>query len=187
MAGSRLQKFGTIFTRMTQLMRAGVVREAEKPVWYDVYAAFPPKKEPLYVKPMVKCYGKVMTEVPDIFYKEDVVRAKFYAVYSPGPRVFDLNKLNFVSTCQRFVEKYNELEKRGDVPDEALFEETAKALLAEGIMLRRRGGPGVVPESRDPVLQMKLTHMLSEQQTDTPSSTQMEQEQVQGGMTETVQ
>lgn len=47
-----------------------------------------------------------------------------------------------VSLC-RFVMKYSELESRGDVKPELLFEETAKALLAEGIYLRKRGGPAV--------------------------------------------
>lgn len=41
------------------------------------------------------------------------------------------------------MEKYGELEKQGEVPEEALFEETGRALLAEGVMLRRRGGPSV--------------------------------------------
>lgn len=40
----------------------------------------------------------------------------------------------------RFVEKYSELESRGDVKPETLLEETAKALLSEGVVLRRRGG-----------------------------------------------
>lgn len=39
--------------------------------------------------------------------------------------------------------KYSELESRSDVKPEALFEETAKALLAEGVLLRKRGGPAV--------------------------------------------
>lgn len=90
--------------------------------------------------------------------------------------------------------KYSELESRGDVKPELLFEETAKALLAEGVYLRKRGGPGVspslraellfsllvsslsimflcnqqvAPESRNPLLNMKLTDMLAEQQRDT--------------------
>lgn len=41
------------------------------------------------------------------------------------------------------MEKYSELESRGDVKPEMLLEETGKALLAEGIVLRRRGGPTV--------------------------------------------
>ncbi|NXU45925.1 RT23 protein, partial [Drymodes brunneopygia] len=55
------------------------------------------------------------------------------------PRPFDLTQLNFKSTCQRFVEKYNELEEEGKVEEEKLFEEAGKALLASGITLQRRG------------------------------------------------
>lgn len=40
----------------------------------------------------------------------------------------------------RFVEMYSELESRGDVKPEMLLKETAKALLADGVVLRRRGG-----------------------------------------------
>ncbi|MBN3322570.1 RT23 protein, partial [Atractosteus spatula] len=154
------------------LMRAGVVKEGDRPLWYDVYVAFPPKKEPLYQKP-ISSFGKVADKVPDILYKEDNIRAKFYEVYGNGPRVLDLTKTSFVSTSQKFVEKYQELENQGALGEEELFEETGKALLAEGIFLRRRGIPMVVPqgsggsvelESRDPVLEMKLTDMLAEQQ-----------------------
>ncbi|XP_030633373.1 small ribosomal subunit protein mS23 [Chanos chanos] len=181
MAGSRLEKFGTVFTRVRDLMRAGVIKQSEKPVWFDVYAAFPPKRDPLYVKPARELRGKRSREdvVPDIFYKEDDIRAKFFEVYGNGPRAFDLSKANFVSTCQRFVEKYSELESRGDVEKEVLFHETAKALLAEGIVLRRRGGPMVATELRDPVLDMKLTDMLAEQQKDSADETQGEQTQTQ--------
>lgn len=41
----------------------------------------------------------------------------------------------------RFVDKYTELKSRGELDDDALFEETAKALLEDGITLRRRGAP----------------------------------------------
>ncbi|KFV13608.1 hypothetical protein N339_06078, partial [Pterocles gutturalis] len=54
------------------------------------------------------------------------------------PKPFDLSHLNYKSTCQRFVEKYNEL-KEGKIEEEKLFEETGKALLASGIILLRRG------------------------------------------------
>ncbi|MGH0185258.1 UNVERIFIED_CONTAM: hypothetical protein FKN15_017462 [Acipenser sinensis] len=80
-----------------------------------------------------------------------------------------------VPPTSRFIEKHQELEKTGDLDEEKLFEETAKALLAEGIVLRRRGGarmalqsPGVSvspeAESRDPVLEMRLKDMLQELQ-----------------------
>lgn len=176
MAGSRLEKFGTVFTRVRDLMRSGVIKESEKPIWYDVYQAFPPKKEPLYVKPVTKIYGKKQVTVPEIFYKEDEVRSKFYKAYGTGPKAFELTKPNFVSSCQRFVEKYTELESRGEVEESALFEATGRALLAEGLVLRRRGTPAVAPEARHPVLAMKLKDMLAEQQAASPAEKEQEQE-----------
>ncbi|XP_016416490.1 28S ribosomal protein S23, mitochondrial-like isoform X2 [Sinocyclocheilus rhinocerous] len=177
MAGSRLEKFGTVFTRVRDLMRAGVIKHEERPIWFDVYAAFPPKREPLYEKPVRPLKIHAADTVPEILYKEDAIRAKFFEVYGNGPRSFELLKPNFVSPCQRFVMKYGELESRGDVKPELLFEETAKALLAEGIYLRKRGGPVVAPQSQDPLLNMKLTDMLAEQQRDTDTETNIPEKQ----------
>ncbi|KAI5099363.1 28S ribosomal protein S23, mitochondrial [Silurus meridionalis] len=168
MAGSRVEKVGTVFTRVRDLMRSGVVKESNKPVWFDVYAAFPPKRDPVYVKPVRRVRPKTEENVPEIFYKEDEIRAKFYQMYGNGPKAFDLTKTGFVSTCQRFVEKYSELESRGDLKPEMLLEETAKALLADGVVFRRRAGrPAVAAETHNPVLAMKLTEMLAEHQKDT--------------------
>ncbi|XP_026220243.1 28S ribosomal protein S23, mitochondrial [Anabas testudineus] len=164
MAGSRLEKFGTVFTRVRDLMRSGVIKPTEKPIWYDVYKAFPPKRTPLYVKPHNRAGTKKQETVPDIFYREDEVRAKFYEQYWAGARPLDLSRSNFVSTCQRFVDKYMELKRHSELDDAALFEETGKALLRDGVVLKRRGGPLVAAESRDPVLELKLKDMLAEQQ-----------------------
>ncbi|XP_051534882.1 28S ribosomal protein S23, mitochondrial-like isoform X1 [Myxocyprinus asiaticus] len=180
MAGSRLEKFGTVYTRVRDLMRAGVIKQREKPIWFDVYAAFPPKREPLYEKPVRQVKRHAADSVPEILYKEDEIRAKFFEVYGSGPRAFELLKPNFVSPCQKFVMKYSELESRGDIKPEMLFEETAKVLLAEGIYLRKRGGPvQVATESRDPLLNMKLTDMLAEQQRDTETETNVPEKQPQ--------
>ncbi|XP_015277422.1 PREDICTED: 28S ribosomal protein S23, mitochondrial isoform X1 [Gekko japonicus] len=170
MAGSRLEKWGTVFTRTRDLMRSGVIPESRKPLWFDVYAAFPPLREPVY-RELRPLYGKVRETVPAIFYKEDEIRAKFYEAYGSGPKAFDLSKLNFKSTCQRFVEKYTELQKQGEVDEDRLFEETGKALLAEGIILRRKTTGRVtqqVPQedsSEDAVL-TRLQSMLQEMQDD---------------------
>lgn len=173
MAGSRLEKFGTVFTRVRDLMRSGVIKSSEKPIWYDIYKAFPPKRDPLHVKPHTRPDTRKHETVSEIFYREDEVRARFYEQYGPGARPLDLSKSDFVSTSQRFIEKYTELKSNGEVEDSALFEETGKALLNEGITLRRRGVAPVSAESRDPVLELKLKDMLAEQQevgadTDTP-------------------
>ncbi|XP_059990613.1 small ribosomal subunit protein mS23 isoform X2 [Lagenorhynchus albirostris] len=136
MAGSRLETVGSIFSRTRDLMRAGVLKE--KPLWFDIYNAFPPLREPVFRRPHLR-YGKAKAHIQDIFYHEDRIRAKFYSTYGSGPKAFDLFNPNFKSTCQRFVEKYIELQKLGETDEEKLFVEAGKALLAEGVILRRVG------------------------------------------------
>ncbi|XP_030683592.1 28S ribosomal protein S23, mitochondrial isoform X2 [Nomascus leucogenys] len=110
MAGSRLETVGSIFSRTRDLVRAGVLKE--KPLWFDIYNAFPPLREPVFQRPRVR-YGKAKAPIQDIWYHEDRIRA--------------------------FVEKYTELQKLGETDEEKLFVETGKALLAEGVILRRVG------------------------------------------------
>ncbi|XP_052545118.1 28S ribosomal protein S23, mitochondrial [Tympanuchus pallidicinctus] len=166
MAGNRMQKTGSVFSRTRNLLRIGVI---EKPLWFDVYAAFPPLREPLYRVPRPR-YGKVTDVVPPILYREDEVRAKFYKIYGSGPKPFDLSQPRYKSTCQRFVEKYNELKEEGKIEEENLFEETGKALLASGIILQRRGTDKVAQqdhqdaEARDSALRLQLQTVLEELQ-----------------------
>ncbi|ERE67283.1 28S ribosomal protein S23, mitochondrial isoform X1 [Cricetulus griseus] len=134
MAGSRLETIGSVFTRTRNLMRAGVLKE--KPLWFDVYEAFPPLREPVFRRPRLR-YGKAKADIQDIFYREDQIRAKFFSAYGSGQKAFDLFNPNFKSTCQRFVEKYMELQDLGETDEEELFVKTGKALLAEGVILRR--------------------------------------------------
>ncbi|XP_068066856.1 small ribosomal subunit protein mS23 isoform X1 [Anomalospiza imberbis] len=161
-AGSRTHKIGSVFSRARNLVRIGLL---EKPLWLDVYAAFPPLREPVYRVPRPR-YGS-RDRIGAVLYREDTVRARFYKVYGNGPKPFELTKLNFKSTCQRFVEKYNELKEEGKIEEEKLFEETGKALLASGIILQRRGVDKVAQEgagSRDPALQPQLQAVLEELQ-----------------------
>ncbi|KAL9826522.1 small ribosomal subunit protein mS23 [Geothlypis trichas] len=158
-AGSRTQKIGSVFSRTRNLVRIGLLR---KPLWLDVYAAFPPLREPVYRVPRPR-YGRSGDPIGAVFYREDTVRARFYKVYGNGPKPFDLTQLNFKSTCQRFVEKYNELKEEGKIEEEKLFEETGKALLASGILLQRKGvDKGAAP--RDAALQPQLQAGLGELQ-----------------------
>lgn len=43
----------------------------------------------------------------------------------------------------RFVDKYSALKSNSELDDSALFEQTGKVLLAEGVVLRKRGAPPV--------------------------------------------
>lgn len=70
MAQSRLPSFGTIFTRVQGLLRAGGMKESEKPIWYEVYEAFPPRFSVHDIKPEV-----LSSPVKPIFYQEDKIRA----------------------------------------------------------------------------------------------------------------
>lgn len=56
-------------------MRSGVIKQTEKPIWYDVFEAFPPKQQPLYVKTRTRVRVNKPDPVPEIFYTEDQVRA----------------------------------------------------------------------------------------------------------------
>ncbi|XP_033832447.2 28S ribosomal protein S23, mitochondrial [Periophthalmus magnuspinnatus] len=106
MAGRRLEKVGTVFIPVRDLMQAGVVKLYEKPIWFDVNVAFPPKKRPPVCETSLSSTHQAEKDqrLPEIFYSEDAIRAKLYQVYGARPRALDLSKFNFVSVCQRFVD-----------------------------------------------------------------------------------
>jgi small subunit ribosomal protein S23 len=51
------------------LLKSGALKEEDKPIWYDIYKAFPPKYEPRYDRPA--------PDLPlrNLFYPEDTIRA----------------------------------------------------------------------------------------------------------------
>lgn len=55
--------------RVNGLIKSGAMKIEDRPIWYDVYKAFPPESEPTYAMP-AKPY-----KVPHIFFPEDVFRA----------------------------------------------------------------------------------------------------------------
>lgn len=44
------------------------MKEQDKPIWYDVYEAFPPKYDPAFERPPVE------KEIKPIYYPEDIIR-----------------------------------------------------------------------------------------------------------------
>lgn len=127
MAGNRLHWSGSIFERMTGLLKGGATKHKDRPIWYDVYKTFPPKYEPTYARPAVQ------KEILPILYPEDAIRGKFAKVYgSPGN--YDLLYPKSKPISQRFVEKYQELEKSGQFADaEKLFDATEDYFINEGL------------------------------------------------------
>lgn len=62
-------KIRCISFRVTGLLEAGAMKPNDKPIWYNVYAAFPPKLEPRFDRPVQN------VPVRNIFYEEDICRA----------------------------------------------------------------------------------------------------------------
>ncbi|ODM99914.1 28S ribosomal protein S23, mitochondrial [Orchesella cincta] len=107
MAGSRLDRIGTIFSRTTGLMKAGAIKYQDRPLWYDIYRVFPPKYEPHIDREPEK------KEINDVLYREDKNRALYFKKFglNPGgvPRV--LGDRNFQEHSQSFIKICLELEK----------------------------------------------------------------------------
>ncbi|XP_031849255.1 mitochondrial ribosomal protein S23 [Nomia melanderi] len=81
MAQSRLDRIGTIFSRVTALIESGAIKPINKPLWYDIYKAFPPKYEPRYDRPASQ------KPLKQIFYEEDIIRAQFHKDISLLPAI----------------------------------------------------------------------------------------------------
>lgn len=64
-----LAELGYSVYRVYGLLRTGAMHENDKPIWYDVYAAFPPRIEPKYDRYITD------KQPVNILYHEDAVRA----------------------------------------------------------------------------------------------------------------
>ncbi|KAK8746619.1 hypothetical protein OTU49_017108 [Cherax quadricarinatus] len=135
MAGNRLEKIGTIFTRATGLLKSGAMKPQDKPLWYNVYEAFPPKYEPCFDRPAPE------VKIRKIFYPEDVIRAKFYKRYGSYGTAQLSDQKPRPTVCQLFVKEYEHLQAKGSVPEDQLMQEAALALEAQGIYLDRSRAP----------------------------------------------
>ncbi|RUS79497.1 hypothetical protein EGW08_012729 [Elysia chlorotica] len=123
MAGSRRDKLGSIFSRLTGLLRSGAIKEEDRPIWYDVVKAFPPQPRP-----------PPKQNIPNILYPEDFVRVHFYNTYT-DPGATKLADKKTKSVQQRFVDQYLDLHEKKSVPPDSLFEETVRILKEGGVRL----------------------------------------------------
>lgn len=165
MAQTRLEKIGTIYSRLLGLYKTGAAKYETRPIWFDIYEAFPPKYEPRWDRHQLS-YGiggnlAKLGPPSKILYKEDVIRAQFFKVFGgedqellSGERgekekrtmhetynIFDNEKENIAQT---FVNKYYELEKTSSLSDSSernIFRETVEALELEGINLLNPSKP----------------------------------------------
>ena len=61
--------FSFFLYRTEGLLKAGAMKEAERPMWFDVYKAFPPKIPPRFDR------TEPTDPIRTIFYPEDIIRA----------------------------------------------------------------------------------------------------------------
>ncbi|XP_050479720.1 28S ribosomal protein S23, mitochondrial [Bombus huntii] len=117
MAQSRTERIGTIFTRVKSLLNADVLRPDNLPIWYEIYKAYPPKYEPTFSR-------KTSTiNMQKIFYKEDLIRAKFHKDVSLP--IIDMKKDKITET-QIFFTIYDCL-LQGGVKKEEAYEKALKS------------------------------------------------------------
>ncbi|KIH60222.1 alanine--tRNA ligase [Ancylostoma duodenale] len=96
---TRAERSGNIFYRITGLIRSGQLPWNERPLWYDVYVAYPP----LQAHDWNVKHAKYDEPVRKIFYEEDIVRAAFYKKYRGG--VMNLENAR-ESLSQQFIKEY---------------------------------------------------------------------------------
>ncbi|XP_052740419.1 28S ribosomal protein S23, mitochondrial [Bicyclus anynana] len=120
MATTRLERIGSIFSRTEGLLLRGAIKPDDRPLWFDVYKAFPPAVEPKFARPKLE-----NLTIKPILYKEDLIRAKFHA----KGQGLSVNMLNTTGETQtkRLIQTYQRLQSEG-VPEEELIQKSTEAV-----------------------------------------------------------
>ncbi|XP_071553669.1 small ribosomal subunit protein mS23 isoform X1 [Temnothorax nylanderi] len=124
MAQSRLEKIGTIYTRIASLLKGKGLKEEDTPLWVAVYEAFPPKYEPRYDRRLPK------KPVRPIFYEEDLIRARFHRDQSFIPAT-NLANENVKSATQNFLSMYETIKKQEGLSEDSAYERAMKQYTSE--------------------------------------------------------
>ncbi|XP_063618608.1 small ribosomal subunit protein mS23 [Cydia splendana] len=118
MASSRLERIGTIFTRVEGLITRGAMKPDDRPLWFDIYKRFPPLTEPKFAKPLPE-----IKPIRPILYEEDVVRAKFHSA-GQGYGVINMLSPTGETPIKKLVKQYEKLKSEG-VPETELVEKAS--------------------------------------------------------------
>lgn len=122
-------------------MRSGALKAEDKPVWFDVYAAFPPIAEPRFDRPAPN------VPVRQIFYAEDVARAKYHRQASKQLGAINLLDTKYQTQTQQFLASYAHIKEQGAISEEAIFEaavEVIKDKLSKEYDNQPRDSPGLL-------------------------------------------
>ncbi|XP_055390083.1 probable 28S ribosomal protein S23, mitochondrial [Condylostylus longicornis] len=153
MAQSRLEKIGTIFTRVTGLLKSGAMKPEDKPLWYEVYAAFPPNLEPKFDRPIPNI------KLKKIFYEEDVIRSHYHKI-NKGRDTINLKDLKSRTQCQQYIDIYNNLKSQGAL-DEEKIREVAYEMLQDKIKVETESNDNVIENVAHADLNKNSTHVVN--------------------------
>jgi len=132
MAGSKVYKYGTIYSRTLGLIEGGTLKQ--KPNWMQIYEKFPPHVEPNFFRP------STTDPIREILYPEDGIRAKFYKKHWSLGTVDTLNSdKTYSSSSQVFIDRYTQIHKNNpDLSEDDVFTKTEEELTAEGKLGRKQ-------------------------------------------------
>uniref|UniRef100_A0A915PBG5 Small ribosomal subunit protein mS23 n=1 Tax=Setaria digitata TaxID=48799 RepID=A0A915PBG5_9BILA len=116
----RKETAGSIFYRVTGLLRSGQMKWKKRPLWYDVYAVNPPNFEP---SANVSFPGQ-KEPIRKLYYKEDIIMARFYKEFRSLGAISISNEES-ESLCKKFIDLYETNEKMWPkLSDEELYLKT---------------------------------------------------------------
>lgn len=111
----------TFIHRTSGLLRSGALKHEERPLWYDVYAAFPPHVQPRYDRPAPN------VTVQPIYYEEDIVRARYH---KENRIIGTINLSDNIrpTQTQQFLETYNHIRAQGALDETSIYEAAADVI-----------------------------------------------------------
>ncbi|XP_054265210.1 28S ribosomal protein S23, mitochondrial [Macrosteles quadrilineatus] len=127
MAHSRLEKIGTIFSRVSNLIRTGAMNINDRPLWYDVYRSFPPSVPPKFDRPVPNI------KIKPIFYNEDVIRARFHKDMGRSLPATNLRDTNFQTLTQKLIELCLKIQKEKNLDLDEAYQEAFQVIKTEAI------------------------------------------------------
>uniref|UniRef100_A0A1I7VKB2 Small ribosomal subunit protein mS23 n=1 Tax=Loa loa TaxID=7209 RepID=A0A1I7VKB2_LOALO len=129
----RKETAGSIFYRVTGLLRSRQLKWKERPLWYDVYVANPPHFE---------SSANVSYPIRKLYYRKDIAMARFYKQFRSLGAISISNEES-ESLCKKFTDLYKTIEKTWPELSEDEHYQKALVVLNEKLSLKKRIGVSV--------------------------------------------
>ncbi|VDK67226.1 unnamed protein product [Onchocerca ochengi] len=124
----RKETAGSIFYRVTGLLRSGQMKWKERPLWYDVYVANPPQ---------IELSADASLPIRKLYYKEDIAMARFYKQFRSVGAISISNEES-ESLCKKFIDLYKTVEEKWPELNEDEHYKKTLVVLNEKLGLQKR-------------------------------------------------